>query len=204
VRAALALVLAGCLDKPPFDCALVPATGQVEATLGTDGGGLETPGDCGDGALVGLAVLQQLDPDAMFAARLVVTVTMSCAPLVDRDAVVTAGAPVSIAVEGGSQPQTEGPYAASCPAGSAVVGLAAHLAGGTHLLDAVVLDCQRLDASGRPSGAITAVPIAETGSAPATADARCGDGEVVRGLVPHAGAQLDRLELACAALTCTP
>jgi hypothetical protein len=96
------------------------------------------------------------------------------------------------------------PLFAECRSGQVVVGLAAHLVGGDHLLNSLAIDCSALDAGGAAVGEVERIPVLGTGTNPIDAEARCEGGRALHGLDPVSGRELDRIRLRCAPMTCGP
>lgn len=201
---AAAVLAAGCLSKPGFECPLVPEPSQfITAQIGTGGGGGTFDSDCGDRSAVGVAFTLTRNPTGATAEQVVAKAALRCATISKQGDSYTTGAVADAPLIGGFETNIEGPFFADCPAGQVVVGLTAHIVGERGgLFNSISLLCAGLDPAGASAGDALRVPIAETGTMPAEAEARCDDGDALHGIEVRTGSLLDQLRLSCGPLAC--
>ena len=202
--AAAVAFAAGCLSKPShFECDFAAAAStDLSARLGTEQGGGNSVTPCPDGVVVGMEITLTRTPGG-FQEKTAVAATLHCATLSTRDGDYATGMVTKQNVAGGFA-TSDGPYAADCPDGQVVIGLAAHRVATDkdHLFNSFVLLCSAVDQSGAPTGGVTRVRIVETGVTPSDTEARCSAGKVLQGLKSYTGSELDRVDLLCTQMPC--
>ena len=211
MKRALALVaFAGCLDKPSYEClALEQQPSTQDATLGTSGGVPMTEADCGTGDYaIGVGVAMTAGIDTMVNDLAVVGMFLACATVENHDDVIRYEQTYTQSTFGGGGATGGRSAATTCSPGEVVVGIEANVftPSSGDRLNSIAIHCQGFDLTGKLAGTVTPVPVTSSagvnGFLPSNAVAACGFERALHGVVPHAGDELDQLELLCARSQC--
>jgi hypothetical protein len=206
IAATTCALAVGCLSEPPYSCTITSQGDTPGARIGTMGGLDQGIVDCAaDELVVGLSVMMTLQPsDLGVTENAVVTAQLRCAKLTDDGGQTSTQGVHDVAVAQGTIATLQGPYAADCPDGAAIIGFTAHVVDQSvgRLFDSIALECAHLDVHGAPTS-MTSVPIAGTGSTAAETTAACAAPGLVHGMRPYVGDGFDQFIIQCAAAACT-